>query len=155
MTRSEMIDAYLDGPRQLRKAIAGMSSEQLAARPIAGKMSSKEVVCHIADFEPVYADRMKRVIAEDNLPLRGGDPDVWAKALAYDARDVREELDLAEAVRKQMARILRTLPDSAWSRTGLHSEAGPLTLEELLRRITNHVPHHIKFIEEKRKALGV
>lgn len=155
MTRSETIDAYLDGPRQLREAVAGMTPEQLDARPIAGKMSTKEVICHCADFEPVYADRMKRVIAEDNPPLRGGDPDVWAKSLAYDARDVREELDLAEAVRKQMARILRTLPDSAWGRTGVHSEAGPLTLEELLRRITNHVPHHVRFIEEKRKALGV
>lgn len=155
MNRSEMIDAYIAGPRQLREAIAGMTTEQLAARPVAGKMSTKQVVCHLADFEPVYADRMKRVIAEDNPPLRGGDPDVWAKALAYDVRDIGEELDLIEAVRRPMGRILRALPDSAWARTGIHSEAGPLSLEELLRRITNHLPHHIRFIEEKRKALGV
>ena len=155
MTRSEMIDAYLAGPRRLREAVRGMTAEQLAARPVAGKMSTQEVICHVADFEPVYADRMKRVIAESDPPLRGGDPDLWTRALAYDVRDVNEELDLVGAVRKQMARILRTLPDSAWARTGVHSEYGPLSLEELLRRITNHVPHHVAFIEEKRKALGV
>ena len=155
MTRSEMIDAYLAGPARLRDAIRGMTPEQLAARPVAGKMSTREVICHIADFEPVYADRMKRVIAETDPPLRGGDSDVWARALAYDARDVNEELELVEAVRGQMARILRTVPDSAWVRTGVHSEYGPLSLEELLRRITNHLPHHVSFIEEKRKALGV
>jgi uncharacterized damage-inducible protein DinB len=148
-----MIAAYLAGPQQLRDAIAGMNDAQLNAKPIPGKMSAKEVVCHVADFEPVYADRMKRVIAEDNPPLRGGDPDVWLKALAYDQRDVNEELAVISAVRAQMARILRAVPESAWSRTGMHSEAGPLSLEELLRRVTNHVPHHIKFIEEKRAAL--
>lgn len=152
MSHRVLIDAYLAGPQQLRDAVAGMSDDQLSAKPIAGKMSTKEVVCHLADFDPVYADRMKRVIAEDNPLLRGGDPDVWMKALAYEARDVAEELDLIAAVRSQMGRILHTLPDSAWTRTGIHSEAGPLSLEELLRRITNHVPHHIKFIEEKRAA---
>ncbi len=154
MNHSEMIDAYLAGPRQLREAVAGMNPEQLAAKPVAGKMSTLEVVCHIADFEPVYADRMKRVIAEDFPPLRGGDPDVWAKALAYEARDVGEELDLIEAVRKQMARVLRAVPDTAWARTGIHGEYGPLSLEELLRRITDHMPHHIQFVEEKRRTLG-
>jgi len=154
MTRSEAIDAYLAGPQKLRDAVRGMTPEQLDARPVPGKMSTREVICHCADFEPVYADRMKRVIAETDPPLRGGDPDVWAKALAYGVRDVNEELDLVEAVRKQMARILRALPDAAWTRTGVHSEYGALSLEELLRRITNHVPHHVAFIEEKRKALG-
>jgi hypothetical protein len=30
-----------------------------------------------------------------------------------------------------------------------------MTLEDLLRNIGNHVPHHIQFIDEKRKALRV
>ncbi|MBA3312197.1 MAG: DinB family protein [Planctomycetota bacterium] len=154
MSQTQLIEDYRSGSQQLRDAVAGMTAGQLDARPIAGKMSTREVVCHIADFEPVYADRMKRVIAEESPPLRGGDPDVWMQALAYDTRDLEEELAVIEAVRSQMARILRGVSDNAWSRVGIHSEAGPLTLEELLRRITNHMPHHIRFIEEKRAALS-
>lgn len=154
MSHAQLIDGYLAGARELRAAVDGMTAEQLDARPIAGKMTTREVVCHIADFEPVYADRMKRVIAEDNPPLRGGDPDVWMPALAYGKRDLEEELAVVDAVRAQLARILRAVPDAAWSRTGVHSEAGPLSLEELLRRITNHMPHHIAFIEAKRAALA-
>ena len=30
---------------------------------------------------------------------------------------------------------------------------GPLTLETLIQRITGHIPHHLQFIEEKKKAL--
>jgi len=41
-----------------------------------------------------------------------------------------------------------------FQRRGIHSEAGPLTLETLLQRITGHIPHHVRFIEEKRKAMA-
>ena len=54
-----------------------------------------------------------------------------------------------------MARILRTLPDEALKRPGVHNERGPQTLESLLTAITAHIPHHVKFIHEKRKALGI
>ncbi|MEI8372264.1 MAG: DinB family protein [Planctomycetota bacterium] len=61
MEPTTLIDSYLDGPQLLRKAVAGMSQEQLVARPIPGKWSTLEVVCHLADFEIVCGDRIKRV----------------------------------------------------------------------------------------------
>jgi hypothetical protein len=150
-----LIDQYRTGPAQLRKAVAGMTREQLTARPVAGKWSTLEVVCHIADFEPIYADRMKRVIAEENPLLLSGDPDKFQAALAYGTRDVAEEMTLIETVRNQMIRILKALPEPAYARTGNHSTDGPLSLAVLLERITGHIPHHLQFIEEKRKALGL
>jgi hypothetical protein len=149
----DLINDYARGPQSLREAIAGMTPEQIDAAPIPGKWSTRQIICHIADFEPVYADRMKRVIAEENPPLRGGDPDLFAAKLRYDDRDIEEELQLIEAVRKHTARILRALPDEAFQRTGEHSADGKLSLETLLRRITGHIPHHAKFIAEKRAAL--
>ena len=41
---------------------------------------------------------------------------------------------------------------SEWLRVN-HSEDGPITLRTLLERITNHIPHHVQFIEEKRRAM--
>lgn len=155
MSHANLIQSYLSGPKQLRDAIAGMTKEQIDAAPVPGKWSTRQIICHLSDFEPVYADRMKRVIAEDNPPLRGGDPDVFAAKLAYEARDIEEELTLIEAVRKHTARILKTLPEEAFERTGIHSADGPLTLETLLKRITGHIPHHVKFIKEKRAAMKV
>lgn len=149
----ELIETYAAGPQKLRAAVAGMTDEQLRARPVAGKWSTLEVICHIADFEPVYADRMKRVIAEDQPTMFGGDPDVFAARLAYDRRSIDEELNLIDAVRRHVTTILRTLSPEQFQRTGNHSIDGPITLAELLRRIASHVPHHVKFIEEKKAAL--
>ena len=154
MNHVQLIDDYLAGPGKLRAAVAGMAAEQLDARPIPGKWSTRHVVCHIADFEPVCVDRMKRVIAENEPTLFGGDPDLFAARLAYDQRDVAVELDFIEAARTHMEPILRSLRPDDFLRKGNHSEAGPITLEQLLAKITNHIPHHVKFIDEKRAALA-
>jgi hypothetical protein len=151
----QMIDAYLAGVGALRRAVAGMSRDQLAARPVAGKWSTLEVLCHLADFDPILADRMKRIIAEERPTLIGADENRFAAALAYHDRDAQEELAIIENTRRQLARILRSLPESALQRVGVHNERGPLTLEKMLTTVTNHIPHHVKFIEEKRRALGL
>jgi hypothetical protein len=148
-----MIDQYLAGPGLLRQAVVGMTREQLLARPIPGKWSTQEVVCHLADYEPIYADRMKRVIALKEPELLKGDPGLFAARLVYDQRDIEEELALIELTRKQMARILRALKPEDFARQGGHSRDGALTLEVLLQRITAHIPHHVRFIEEKKQAL--
>jgi len=154
METTTLIANYLDGPKVLRKAVAGMSSEQLAARPIPGKWSTLEVICHLADFEIVGADRIKRVIAENEPTLLGGDEKLFAARLAYDKRNSEEELLLIETIRKQVARILGSLKADDFQRRGIHSEVGPLTLEAFVQRNTVHIPHHVRFIEEKRKAMA-
>ena len=150
-----LIENYLAGPEALRKAVAGMTREQLVARPIPGKWSTLEVVCHLADFDPILADRLKRIIALDKPPLIGADENRFAAALAYHDRDVEEELAIIAATRSQLAKILRKQPDSVLQRVGVHSERGELTLERMLTLTTKHIPHHIEFIVEKRRALGL
>ena len=154
MNHDALIEQYLAGPGILRRAVAGMTGGQLLARPIPGKWSTQEVVCHVGDYEPIYADRMKRVIALDGPELLKGDPGLFAARLAYDRRDVDEELALIELTRKQMARILRGLKPEDFQRQGGHSRDGALTLEVLLQRITAHIPHHVRFIEEKRRGMA-
>ncbi len=151
---NNLIEDYLAGPQKLREAVAGMTGDQLDAKPVPDRWSTRQVVCHIADCEIVYADRMKRVIVENNPAMLNLAPDAFAASLAYDQRDVEEELRLIEATRRHVGRILRNVEPGCFQRTGNHSTDGPLTLEHLLQRITGHIPHHIEFIEEKRAAMA-
>ena len=153
-TVSSLIDRYAAGPEAVKQAVAGMSRVEQVARPIAGKWSTLEVVCHLADMEAVFAERMKRVIAEDGPKFFDADADRFAAALAYHQRDLSEELAVIENTRRQMTRILRSLSAADFERQGTHSTAGPLTLEKLLANVTAHLAHHVPFILEKRRALG-
>jgi len=154
MQHTALINNFAAGPQLVREAVKGMSREQILARPVPGKWSTLEVVCHLADFEIVGADRIKRVIAEDKPTLPDGDEKLFAARLTYHSRDLEEELQLISSIRASTARILRTLNDEDFARIGNHTAAGPLTLQQLVERGVSHVKHHVKFVEEKRKALG-
>jgi hypothetical protein len=87
--------------------------------------------------------------------LPGRNEQAYVARLAYDRRDTAEQLQLIELCRSHVTKILGTLSEDDLSRCGIHSEAGPLTLAQLLERINSHIPHHVKFIHYKRKALGI
>jgi hypothetical protein len=80
---------------------------------------------------------------------------LFAAALNYQDRDVDEEMAVIDATRKKMTRILRGLRPDAANRVGIHTFKGLVSLEAVLTSAVNHIPHHVEFIVEKRKALGL
>lgn len=153
---AELADTYLKGLADLRAATAGLTREQALARPVAGKWSMLELVCHLADFEAVFAERMKRIIALGEKPLLvAADEKLFLRELMYHDREFDEELTLIEMTRKQMARVLRRVPPDLLQKAGVHTTAGLMTLEHVVRYATDHVAHHLPFALEKRKALGL
>jgi len=155
MKYDPLINDSSAGPQLLREAVRGMNRDQLMARPVAGKWSALEVVCHIADFDIVGADRIKRVIAQNQPTLPDGDENAFAAALKYHDRELEEELQIIGGIRASTSRILRTLKEEDFARIGHHTAAGPLTLQQLVERMAKHIAHHVGFIQEKRKALGI
>lgn len=154
-TVAELIDAYRRGPATLRAAVSGMSAEELRARPIAGKMSSLEVLCHIADSDQFMCDRVKRTIATDRPLLMGVESADYPGPLAYHERDPELDLRLLEVQREQLAADLDRLAPEVWERVAVHSEAGMQTLREIFHHAVEHLEGHVLTIAEKRRALGV
>ena len=155
LTATDLISAYEKGVEELRLAVAGMTGEQLRSRPVAGKWSTLEVVCHIADCEQFFADRMKRTVAMDRPPLLGADGFRYPEPLRYQEHDLEQELDLVAVTRRQMAHTLRLVASDAWQRTAVHSETGLVTLRQLLLHAINHLRHHLRFVSEKRAAMTI
>ncbi len=155
MSPSELVDRYAAGAERVRAAVAGMTPEQVVMRPIPGKWSTLEVVAHLADFEIIGVDRITAVIAEDSPMLPGRCEQRYAARLHYLERDLEEQLQIIELCRSHATRMLRRLTIDDWSRPGIHTEAGPLTLTQLLERVVRHVEHHVPFIQAKRAAMGI
>ncbi len=152
---ADLVDRYMAGAAMVRAAVQGMDREALVARPIAGKMSTLEVVGHLADADQFLADRMKRTIALDRPLLLGVDGETYLDALRYQHRDAELQVALIEATRDQLATDLRRLPGEAWERVAVHSEVGLITLRQQLLHAIRHVEAHCAAIAEKREALGL
>ena len=149
------IDAYLAGSRDLRAAVAGLGREQLISRPVPGKWSVLEVVCHLADTDATIAHRIKPILSEDRPAFDRVQPDLMQAALAYHERDVEEELTLFDLGRRQIARILAASPAEAWERTGVVGDRGDRSVAQMVDGAVQHLAHHLAFVAEKRRALDL
>ncbi len=152
---TSIIFDYLEGPRYLEESIFGMSKADMMLRPIDGKWSTLEVICHITDMEIVYADRIKRIIAEDMPEFKDANQEIFAKRLFYHEREPTEEIHLIYSIRNHISKILKQLDQKDWFRSGIHSVYGEMSLFQIINNIILHIPHHIQFIEEKRKKLQI
>ncbi len=153
--QEKLIGAYVGSIYQLEKLVWDMNEDQLRCRPVSGKWSTLELVAHLADFEPLFADRMKRVISEDAKSLIPGDEEKFAFSLRYQDRWFARDLGLIREIRLQMAGILIRLAPEDWQKTGIHPVKGELSLEDLLEGINYHIPHHLPFLISKREAMGL
>lgn len=149
------IDAYEAGPAKLRTATAGLTREQLTARPGPGDWSILEVVVHILDSDAISIDRMKRMIIEDNPPLLYADETAYVNKLFTHDQDLEDALVLLEVGRRQWARVLRRLPPEAFARTGQHNRSGTKTVGGMVPTYIEHIDYHLGFILKKRERLGI
>jgi uncharacterized damage-inducible protein DinB len=153
MDRS-LIDAYVAGPARLRAACAGLTRADLTARPGPGAWSILEVVVHLADSDAVSIDRMKRMLTEDDPPLLYADETAYVARLHTHEQDLEDALTLLEVGRRQWARVLRKLPDLAFTRTGRHNRRGTVTVGGTVADYVAHIDDHLKFVVGKRATLG-
>lgn len=149
-----LIDRYEADGDLPAQAIAGLTRDELLARPIPGTWSVQEVVMHLMDSDLVGSDRMKRVIAEPGSTLLAYDENKWVQHLGYDDADAKAACEVFRLNRKMTAAILRRLPDGVFRQTGTHTERGVESLEMLVDGYIEHARHHMKFVREKRAKLG-
>lgn len=150
----DLVAAYGADIGTLRAAIAGMSQADLLARPIAGKWSTQEVVIHLADAEAAFADRIKRILAMDQPQLLSWPENDFTAKLHYHDQSTDHAVKAIEGIRGNLSLILNKATDAELNRSGVHNERGPQGLLDVLSYCVWHLRHHIKFIDEKRKALA-
>jgi hypothetical protein len=153
-TVSDLIDTYAQGANKVRRAIDGLSRNELLAVPIPGKWSTQTVVIHLGDAESAFADRMRRIIAEDQPQLLAWDENKFQANLMYEEQSAEDAATLIDLTRRQMSRILHKLPLAAFERAGQHNQRGHQTLFDVLNYAVSHLDHHLKFIYEKRQKMG-
>src|SRR5215471_15445378 len=111
----KVIDRYEAGGERLAQAIRGLNREDLLAappdQPGVGKWTIQQVVIHLMDCDLIAADRMKRVIAEENPTLIGFDENKFTQNLFYEDQSADDAVTIVAMNRKNVVKILRRLPD--------------------------------------------
>src|ERR1700730_4885714 len=150
----QVIEDFVACSARLREAVAGLSQEDVTARPGPGDWSILEVVLHLTDSDSIAIDRMKRILTEENPSLLYADETAYVDRLFSHDQSLEDALTLFEVGRRQFARVLRKLPDGSFERRGTHNRRGAVTVGEMVKDYVGHVNHHLKFLLDKRARLG-
>jgi len=157
-TTPQLLAAFAAGPARLRQAIAGLTEEELHARPRGpAKWSIHEIVIHTTDSELQGAFRMRKVWSEPTPLLPAYDQDAWVRELDYqrESAALRERaLTLLALLREHTLPVLQRATADDWAKSGTHPEYGPVTLRNLLEIYADHVERHVEQILESRALLG-
>jgi hypothetical protein len=133
----------------LSALIAGMDAQTCNHKPSPEKWSIREVLCHLADTELVFAFRIRQSLAESHHVIQPFDQDLWA--LNYNAYDVQQALRLFASVREWNLTLVNALPPESMNRPLSHPERGEMTFQTLIETMAGHDLNHLKQIK---KILG-
>ena len=146
-----LLERFRRGPEVLAMVLTGVFGEEEDFVTAPGKWSIRQIVAHLADAELVGAHRLRQVIAEDSPTLIAFDQDAWTRNLDYARRKPKTSLETFRRIRAENYELLKELPESAFERTGNHSENGAMTLRRLLEGYAQHAESHARQMMEIRE----
>ncbi|HZO91480.1 MAG TPA: DinB family protein [Chthonomonadaceae bacterium] len=122
-------------------------------RPAPARFTLREVVAHLADWEPIFLERMTRIRDESEPSL----PDIDEGQLAID-RDYAHSDPQANLARFRQGRVtmlafLRSLKEGNWERAGNYKRehpmvGGPVTLEAWVAQVVGHDGYHTQQVAQ-------
>ena len=151
--RTQKIAQIAALPVTLRKAVEGLSDEQLDTPYRDGGWTVRQVVHHVADSHMNAYLRFRWLVAEDKPTIKTYDQDVWA-TLPDSSLPIDSSLGIIDALHSRWTKFLGALSDETWSRRGLHPERGEITMDDLLDIYTEHGHNHAKQITDLRARKG-
>jgi hypothetical protein len=131
-------------PEQLKALVCTLTPEQLTTRYLPGEWTVAQNVHHLADSHMNAYVRLKLMLTEENPTFKPYDQDAWADTPDADHAQVGESLQLLRGLHARWVRLLESLDDAQWQRTGWHPESRQTyTPETILRIYSGHGEGHL------------
>ena len=131
-------------PQQLAAQLERLGPEGVERRT-PGKWNARQILCHLADTELVFAFRLRQALAEDHHVIQPMDQDKWSAI--YDAFGARAALEVFTTVRKWNLVLLAAVPPAVMSKRVTHPERGNMTFRVLIQTMAGHDLNHLQQIE--------
>mgnify|MGYP000942259355 CR=1 FL=1 len=151
--RQRWIDELAQIPDGLRRAVAGLSDEQLDTPYRPNGWTLRQVAHHLADASLNHYIRFKLALTENAPAIKPFEETEWAK-LPDSRLPLGPSLELTAGVTERWVAILRALSEADFARTFVHPASGPWTLDKALAFSSWHGRHHTAQIVSLRERKG-
>jgi len=135
-------------PIVVARLLHGIEPADYDRTPDPERFTIRGILAHLADFDPIFHERMVCCRDEDNPQLVPRDENQMAIDNDYDYSDQVESLARFTASRAKMAAFLHGLSADQWDRAGTHQVAGKMTIGNLVDFVVGHDGYHTRQIAE-------
>ncbi len=150
----QWIEEIAAAPANFRKAVAGLSEQQLDTPYREGGWTVRQVVHHVPDSHLNAYTRFKLALTEDEPTIKTYDADLWAELTDTKKTPIEISLNLLESLHIRWETLLKALKPEDFKRTIRHPESGIINLEHLLASYAWHGRHHTAHITSLRERMG-
>ncbi|HEY6328431.1 MAG TPA: putative metal-dependent hydrolase [Blastocatellia bacterium] len=156
--RPEMLGTFIDdieaAPARLRKAVDGLSKEQLDTPYRPEGWTVRQVVHHMPDSHLNSYMRFRLALTEDEPLIRTYHEDKWAELADAKYGPVDLSLDLFESLHQRWVILLNSMEPSDFQRRLRHPHLGLIPLDTMLGIYGWHGRHHTAHITTLREREG-
>jgi hypothetical protein len=114
-------------------------------RPAPGKWNAREILCHLADCEIVFAFRLRQTLAENHHVIQVFDQEKWAGT--YGSLGARAALNVFSALREWNLALIGSTPPDLLAKPVNHPERGEMTFRVIVETMAGHDINHLGQIE--------
>jgi len=143
--RHALLQALASAPARIRQAVEPLADAQAGWQPDGETWSIRMTVAHLAHAEPLFRERFRRMLAEENPLVPAFGPE---SAQPHSERSIGALLRAFEEERQQTIALLSELPPAAWSRTAVHETLGQTTILRQVENILDHDVAHLGQVVE-------
>lgn len=144
--RTRYIETIKAFPKLLEAAVIHLSGEQLDTPYGEGKWTIRQVVHHVADAHINGFARLKMMLTEDNPTLKTYDQEKWAELSDTIDLPIAPSLAIVAGVHYRWGKLLESMTDTDFQRTGYHPEEGDVDLNWHLEAYAGHCDKHFAHI---------
>lgn len=153
--RKYLLTSVASTPEVLEALVEGISATDPVwdVRPYADRFTLREVVAHLADWEPIHKERIERILSEDEPTLPDMDEGQMAIDNDYAHQDPINCLKRYREGRKVVVGLLKSLSPEQCERAGIRPpNIGRLDLDQFATFIFAHDGYHLQQAAEYRKG---
>ena len=149
-SRRIRIESVAAAPGALRRAVTGLSDQQLDTPYRPGGWTVREVVHHVPDSHINAYVRFKLALTEDDPVIKPYQEAGWAQLPDSRETPIEVSLELLDSLHARWVILLRSMTPAQWARPLQHPESGPMTLDRMLALYDWHGRHHVAHVTSLR-----
>ena len=140
------LDVIASTPGNLRRLANRIGVDRITTPREPGRWSARDILCHLADCEIVFAFRLRQTLAEDHHRIQPFDQEKWAGT--YGGGDVRLALDVFSSVRDWNVGLIRSASPQQLAKKVTHPERGEETFQTIVETMAGHDLNHLTQLEK-------